>query len=119
MSLISIEEMHFHAYHGCFKEEQLIGTKFNVDLYIETDTTVAEQTDDLESTIDYQSVFLVVKEEMDVPSKLLEHAGRRILDRIMKEFPGAFACEIKLSKLNPPLGGHIGAVSLTMGSERD
>ena len=34
MSQISIEGMEFFAYHGCFAEEQIIGTKFLVDLFL-------------------------------------------------------------------------------------
>jgi dihydroneopterin aldolase len=64
MSLITIEGMEFFAYHGCFKEEQIIGTKFLVDLYIESDTIEAEETDKLSKTINYQTVYLLVKKEM-------------------------------------------------------
>ena len=46
--------MEFFAYHGCFDEEQVIGTKFLVDLYLETETKEAELTDDLSKTINYQ-----------------------------------------------------------------
>ena len=80
MSTISIEQMEFYAYHGCFKEEQIIGTRFLVDLYLETDTKKAEKTDELADTVNYQEVYLLVKKEMDIKSKLLEHVGRRILD---------------------------------------
>jgi len=33
--------MQFYAYHGCFKEEQVIGTHFAVDLSVETDNQPA------------------------------------------------------------------------------
>jgi dihydroneopterin aldolase len=114
MSTISIEKMEFYAYHGCFKEEQIIGTRFLLDLYIETDTTEAEKSDKLEDTVNYQEVYLLVKKEMEIKSKLLEHVGRRILDRLKERFPEVGTASLKISKMNPPLGGKMENVSLTL-----
>ncbi|MCB2208636.1 MAG: dihydroneopterin aldolase [Bacteroidetes bacterium] len=116
MSVISIEGMEFFAYHGCFKEEQVIGTKFRIDLFLEVDTSTAEKSDNLKDTVNYQSVFLLVKKEMETPSKLLEHVARRILDRIKKEFTNVDHVRIKIRKLNPPLGGKMDFVSLELNT---
>jgi len=112
MSVISIEGMEFFAYHGCFKEEAIIGTKFRIDLFLETDTTKAEVSDELSDTINYQTVYELVKEEMNNRSKLLEYVGRRILNRLQQEFPKLDHARIKIRKLNPPLGGKMDFVSL-------
>ncbi len=117
MSTISIEQMEFYAYHGCFKEEQIIGTRFLVDLNLETNTAKAESTDDLNDTVNYQEVYLLVKKEMEIKSKLLEHVGRRILDAVKGKYPQIASAEIKISKMNPPLGGKMKNVSLTMRAE--
>jgi dihydroneopterin aldolase len=114
MAQIALENMEFFAYHGCFSEEQIIGTRFIVDLWIEIDTTEAEHSDKLTQTINYQEVFLLVKEQMAVKSKLLEHVGRRILDGLKERFPEVISAKVKVSKMNPPLGGKIGSVSLTL-----
>jgi len=116
MSIISIEQMEFYAYHGCFPEEQIIGTRFLVDLYLEVDTAEAEISDELDDTVNYQEVYLLVKEEMETKSKLLEHVGRRILDRIGERYPVVSSARLKISKMNPPLGGKMNNVSLTMHS---
>ncbi|HAL64400.1 MAG TPA: dihydroneopterin aldolase [Bacteroidales bacterium] len=118
MSRIALEQMEFWAYHGCFTEEQVIGTRFMIDLYLETDTSKAELSDNLHDTINYQSVYKVVKNEMQIPSKLLEHLARRILNSIFFNFPDVFYVKIKLSKLNPALGGKIGSVSITLEEKR-
>lgn len=115
MGLISIEGMHFFAYHGCFKEEQIIGTKFLVDLFMETDTASAEESDDLSATVNYQAVYGLVKEEMQIKSNLLEHVARRILKRIAASYPQVSSCRIKVSKLNPPVGGKVDRVSVELG----
>ena len=116
MSVISIEGMEFFAYHGCFKEEQVIGTKFRIDLFLEVDTSTAEHSDQLKDTVNYQSVFQLVKKEMESPSKLLEHVGRRILDRVNLEFKEVTNARIKIRKLNPPLGGKLDFVGLELSS---
>lgn len=111
MGTISIEGMEFFAYHGCFKEEQIIGTKFTVDLFMETDTAEAETSDNLSKTVNYQAVYGLVAEEMNIKSNLLENVARRILDRLKREYPRVTASRIKISKMNPPVGGKVERVS--------
>jgi 7,8-dihydroneopterin aldolase/epimerase/oxygenase len=114
MSLIKLEGMEFFAYHGCFKEEQIIGTKFRVDLTIEVDVNEAAIHDDLNLTINYLSVYQMIKKQMEIKSKLLENVGKRILDELYNKFTGVIKAEVKVSKLNPPLGGKLDCVSLTL-----
>ncbi len=114
MSIISIEGMEFFAYHGCFKEEQLIGTKFNIDIFLTVDISQAEESDNLEDTVNYQEVFLLVKKEMAITSKLLEHVGHRILNSLKEKFPQVKEAELKIRKMNPPLGGKMDFVSVTL-----
>lgn len=111
--------MQFFAHHGCFEEEQITGTHFRVDMYIETDTSASELSDDLQDTIDYQAVIMTVREEMEKPSKLLEHVGRRILDRVMEKFPAVEEVVLKVEKLHPPVGGQVDSVSVTFEKVRD
>lgn len=116
MSLISIEKMEFYAYHGCFAEERKIGTWFNVDLSMEVDTSKAEESDNLEDTVNYQEVYQVVKKEMMVSSKLLENVARRILNAIKEAFPTVSYAWVKVKKMNPPLGGKMESVSVELES---
>ena len=113
-----LENMEFFAYHGCFKEEQIIGGRFLVDLELETDTSKAETTDQLNDTINYQSVYQIVANHMSSKSHLLEHICRRISDAIMDAFPGIDHLKIKISKMNPPLGGKIGSVCIELATSR-
>ncbi len=113
-SIISLEGMEFFAYHGCIQEEQIIGTKFILDLSIETNTEAAEQSDDLKKTINYQDVYKAIQTEMNKRSNLLEHLGRRLIDILLEFFPDILNIELKISKLNPPIGGKVNNVSLTM-----
>ena len=114
MALIEIEGMEFYAFHGHFDVEKVAGNRFLVNLKIEADCSQAGQTDRLEDTLDYQKAFQSVKEEMAIPSDLLEHVCQRIISRIKFEFPGAQKVSVKVSKMNPPMGGQIEKVSVTM-----
>ena len=117
MSIIAIEGMEFYAYHGCFEEEKIIGTGFMVDLYFECDTNEAEKTDNLRNTINYLHVYQIVKQEMQISSNLLEHISRRVLIAIQNKFPQVKWAKIKIQKLNPPLGGKIKSVSVTLSTD--
>jgi dihydroneopterin aldolase len=119
MATIAIEGMKFHAFHGCMEEEQVIGNTFVVDVYLEAETIKAEQSDDLKHTTDYAQAYEVVKKEMESPSKLLEHLGRRILDALKNTFPEITAAEIKVSKKNPPIHGEVESVSVTLFDDYD
>jgi dihydroneopterin aldolase len=105
MGKILLEGMEFFAFHGCFREEQIIGTKFRVDLHIEADLDEAEHSDHLKDTVDYVALYQAVKIEMDQKSHLLEHVARRILDRLKHQFPGITSIWLKIAKNNPPMGG--------------
>jgi len=114
MALIEIEGMEFYAFHGHFAVEKVAGNRFLVNLQIEADCSNAGLTDHLEDTLDYQKAYLAVKEEMAIPSDLLEHVAQRIINRIKDEFPEAQKVSVKVSKMNPPMGGQIRKVSVTM-----
>jgi len=113
MAWIGIEEMEFFAYHGHFDEEQTIGNRFIVDFYFKSKTSKAELSDELKDTVDYSKVYLLIQEEMQETSKLVEHIGRRIIDRIHREFPEIEKMRLKIRKMNPPVGNKVESVSIT------
>jgi len=112
MGLIRIEDMEFYAFHGHYKEEQIVGNHFLVDVVLETDTDKAGASDDLKDTLNYQKAYLVVKKEMDTSSNLLEHIATRILNALFSELSGIKKATVKVSKINPVMGGKIGRVSV-------
>jgi hypothetical protein len=61
---IAIEGMQFYAHHGFYKEEQVIGGQYEVDVYMNTDIEGAATTDRLEMTVNYERVYGIVKEVM-------------------------------------------------------
>jgi len=112
MGLIRIEDMEFYAFHGHYREEQIVGSHFMVDVTMETDTGKAGKSDDLNDTVNYQTAYLIVKREMEKTSNLLEHIATRIMDALYTEMEGILKATVKVSKLNPVMGVRIGRVSL-------
>ena len=107
--------MEFLAYHGHFDAEKVVGNKFLVTLQLETDCECAAKTDNLEEALDYQIAYNIVKECMQESSNLLEHVAGRILDKLYEQFKQQLECaRIKISKMNPPLGGQINRVSVVL-----
>jgi dihydroneopterin aldolase len=118
MSKIILQNMHFHAFHGCLEHEQALGNSFIVSISMDLDTQLAGQTDELQHTLNYQLVYNEVKKQMEIPSKLIEHIGQTILDGIFNAFPKIQSLEVKLSKLNPPLGGKVECVTIELSKVR-
>lgn len=112
MSKITIEGMEFYAHHGCFEEERKVGTWFQVDLEMMVDTANAEKSDNLDETVNYAEVYLTVKREMNISSKLLENVAYRIKTAVLNEYPSVEQVRVKVRKLNPPLGGKMKSVSV-------
>ena len=106
--------MRFYAHHGCFVQERAIGTHFTVDLNFTTDTSRAEVSDNIADTVSYLDVYQVVKTEMQKPSNLLEHVARRVGEAVLRQFPAVTSITLKVSKMNPPLGGQMKSVSVEL-----
>ena len=118
MGLITISDMRFYAHHGCFDQEQAIGTHFRVDLRLELDTSKAEVSDNIDDTVSYLDVYQVVKREMAKPSHLLEHVARRICDAVLAEFSDTMTVTACVKKMNPPLGGQMDWVGVEVTATR-
>jgi dihydroneopterin aldolase len=116
---IFLEDVVFHAYHGVLPQESRVGNCFIVNVRLKTDITSAAESDDLTTTIDYTGVYKVLKEEMDIPSKLLEHVCGRIVKRLFRDFPAIEEVELRLTKQNPPMGADIHACGVEVCCKRE
>lgn len=114
LTLIELENMEFHAFHGCYELEQQVGNRFLVSLQIEANLKEAAESDNILDTINYLKAYETVAREMSHTSHILEHVTARIIDAIYDQFPQAKRVTAKVSKLAPPLGGKIEKVSVTL-----
>ena len=108
-----------YAHHGCMEAETVIGSDYRVDLWVEADLYTSGLSDNLSDTVDYVVLNNIVNEEMAIPSKLLEHVARRILTRVMQEEPMVDLCYVRVAKINPPVGGHVRAISVELSEKRE
>lgn len=112
--IIEIEGMEFFAYHGCFEAEQIVGNKFMVYACLHYNCHCPASTDDIADALSYQTAYEIIAREMMKRSHLLEHVGKRMLDALYAAFPQLQYTKIKISKMNPPLGGQIRCTSVTL-----
>lgn len=101
---IFLRQVRFHAYHGVLEQERRVGNDYAINMVAECDFAHAMQTDELEDTVNYADIYRVVKEEMAIPSKLLEHVAGKIGERLFNEFPSLQSLDISIMKVNPPFG---------------
>jgi len=102
---IALEGLEFHAFHGVYPHERESGNYFTVDILVETDFTEGASTDDLDGTVNYETLFQIVKAEMEEPSRLLETVAEKIVRAVLDQLPPVVSVELKIAKLNPPIGG--------------
>ncbi|WP_027138069.1 dihydroneopterin aldolase [Gaetbulibacter saemankumensis] len=118
MGIIKVENIRVFAYHGCLAEETKIGSDYRVDLKVKANLQPSAKTDKLQDTVDYVLLNRIIKEEMAIPSHLLETVARRILDRIFNEDQLVTKASVSVSKLNPPIGGDVEKVTIKMTDTR-
>jgi len=118
MGIIKIKNIHLYAYHGCLDEEGKIGSEYRVDLSVKADLSKSAKTDELANTVDYVHLNRIVKEEMAIRSKLLETVADKILIRILQEISIVKKATVKVSKVNPPIGGNVAMVTIQMHKKR-
>jgi dihydroneopterin aldolase len=119
MHKIQLENVRVYTNHGCLHEEDLIGSEYRVDLEVVADLSTSAQSDELADTVDYVSLNRIIVEEMAIRSKLLEHVAQRILNRVLIEESLVQTAEVKVAKINPPIGGDVQSVVIIMRQERD
>ncbi len=118
MGIIKVENIRVFAHHGCLKEETKIGSDYRVDLEVKANLLPSSRSDQLVDTVDYVFLNRIIKEEMDIPSYLLETVAKRILNRIFNEDKMVKKVTVWVSKLNPPIGGDVERVTIKMTDRR-
>lgn len=104
-SYIILKGVRFYGFHGVMSQESRVGAHFIVDLRVGYPVEKAMQSDSVGDTLDYAALHDVVRREMDIPSKLLEHVAGRISNAILKAFPTVTSIDMMLMKENPPMMG--------------
>jgi dihydroneopterin aldolase len=118
MGTIKLKNIRTYSYHGCLIEEGKIGSDYSVDLEIRANLKQSSESDNLIDTVDYVHLNQIVVEEMAIRSNLLEHVTKRIILRALNEIEAISKIKVAVSKINPPIGGDVEAVTVEMEEER-
>lgn len=105
MGKVLLEGMEFYARHGYYEEERIIGNKYSVDVEMDLDFGEAVADDKLEGTVNYEKVYALVAEVMNIDATLLEHLAGKIANGIKSKFSSVKEVTVRVSKYNPPVKG--------------
>jgi dihydroneopterin aldolase len=111
----ALEKLEFFAYHGLYPEEKMNGANFLVDVWIDEEFDEAKDMSSLENLINYEDIFKLIQEEMNIRRDFIEDLGKTILERILLHLSDRdVLVTIKITKPNP--GGRFGsgAASITL-----
>ncbi len=111
MALVVLEGMRFHAFHGVYPEEQMLGTEYIVNVEVRTGIAMAAKEDSIElATVNYETIFQICMAEMAQPRKLLETVVAGIIQRMKRQFPQMLGLKVQVRKLNPAIGSKMRAM---------
>lgn len=113
-SYIILREVRFHAFHGVMPQERKVGADFTVSLRVGVDLSLPAESDDVVDTLNYATLYEVVKQQMEIPSQLLEHVAGRVGKAVMDTFPQVTGVDVTLTKLNPPMGADCAGASVEL-----
>jgi|SRR5581483_2464688 len=109
---IRLNEMVFYGYHGVLEAERQLGQRFVVDVEMHLDLASAGQTDDLKQTVNYASVFDLVREIVTGPPRMLiEAVAESVAARILAEHALVQRVEVRIRKPAVPIPGSVLASS--------
>ena len=116
---IYLKNVRCYSFHGCLKEESIIGSEYLVNLWAKGALGQASLTDKIDDAIDYVFLNKVIVEEMSIPSKLLETVAERILNRVLNEDNRIQKITISVSKICPPINGDVESVAVKLSKKRE
>lgn len=113
-SYIYLKDARFHAFHGVMPQEQEVGADFLVTVRCALDVSQAMEHDILDVTLDYGVLYDIVRQEMEIPSQLVEHVAGRIAHHVFDRFPAVTSVDLSITKVNPPIGADCGGAGVEL-----
>lgn len=95
-------------------QEKKVGGLFSVDLDVVVDLSAAMESDSIEDTVSYAELHEIVKRQMEIPAALLEHVACRIAKETIRRYPKILEVEVRVTKMNPPMGGDCKGAGVTI-----
>lgn len=109
---VKLQDIIFFGKHGLYEEEILSGGEFKVDLavfYVQDG-----KIQDIGQTIDYVTLYNIIKDHMQKPTALLETICQDILEEIHNRFLKIDEINICITKLHPPIPNFQGKLGVSI-----
>jgi dihydroneopterin aldolase len=110
---ICFEKLRFFAFHGLYEEEKKSGNEFEMDIKISF-SPEKNMITDIDETINYATVFELIREEMQHPRELLETFLAELAEKFKLQYPAINNVEMKLYKLTAPISEMKGRVGVQL-----
>ncbi len=107
---IRLNNIQLKAYHGIYSKERTEGNTFSVSVEFDIDANRPAATDKIEDTVNYEDIYRIVREEMAIPSNLLENVVDRIYGKIKEAFGTVANLKVSVAKHNPFGDGNVDMV---------
>ncbi len=111
MITIQLKNLLFFSHHGIHEEEKIQGNTFEINVDITFNET--DRIDSLEQTINYSSVYDIIRQRMTVPAELLETLAQDIAHQVHTFDNRILSIAVSIAKKNPPIPGMEGSVGVT------
>ena len=82
---VSLRQVRFRAFHGVLPQERQVGADFLLDLKVGYPLAKAMQSDSVDDTLNYATLYDLMAREMRQPSKLLEHVAGRMAEATLHQ----------------------------------
>ena len=116
MGKILIRDLTLYSYHGCYKEENKIGSQYKLNIWVEGNFSKAEKTDSLADTVDYVKIIEAVNKQMAIRASMIEVPARKIVDSILRMDKVA-KVKVEIEKREPPVDAVFDKISFTCQGE--
>ena len=108
-----------HGYHGFYDFERESGQPFIVDAELELDLSNASTKDDLEQSVDYNDLAILIHNEIKgEPAHLAETLAERIARKILAAYQRVDEVKITVHKPRAPISVPYGDVSIVIKRSR-
>ena len=119
IDVIRIRNAAFYAYHGVEDDEQNLGGKFEVDVEMYCDFTIAAEKDALMKTVNYEKVYAVISQVILAKKyRLLEALAMSIGKAILRDFHNVERVVTRIRKPHPPVKGVVDYVEVEFTQSR-
>ncbi len=115
MLSIHLNKLKFHSFHGMHEEEKVLGNELELNITVLVDSN--ERIVSLKQTVNYVTLYEIIKQRMDTPTPLLETVAQDLADLICSYDSRIKSVDINIKKLNPPIRNFHGQISVSYKKE--